>query len=726
MKKRILALLLTMAMIGGLLPLSGCGGKADQPGSNPTPDARPSDSQPDDQSGMTRGEWVTMLGQTFGLDQSDTETPYFSDVQPGDPLFSYVQAEQDWDVLAIFSGSSLLEPDRIITSDEMASTAAIAAGCTVEYNGDGSFDPAASLDYAAQHGIGGGSTWGDAEQALDAATETYLAVPASTENVVYTAEVQDLSAVPLQVSGGQITAAGTVSGGVATIDTGSGLVEVQAGGVLITAPTALDPAGVAYKVVSVEEVNGQVVMTTTVPELTDIFEELNIAATVEANLDNIVWEPGVSATVRSDGHGGHVVGLTARGGGHVAPMFTTSKNIPIHFSRGSFEKTWTNQNSDAITGEAAAALENSNFVYDKTPSIDDFNGSTESWTKNLQVENKFSAGYEITGNLNLNALTVTTTLELRLGLNPIKEASVQLDSKITSDLTFKGNVSNELKIATIPIPVAGPLSVNVELYLYLDASGSLHVSAELSSTAKVGYTYGSGVKRSGKQSASASAEAAIEVDFGAKLSAALSAVGIDIMDASVKVGAELVANASIGGEVALVEEDDVVKTQYSQFLTMKADLYAPIVTIAVGGDSLIGDLGLSKTWKITTRSNCGWHMELLNEEWTFWEETVLGDAIGGDAEPSDGAGEGNSQAPDWGQLDLAEYFCSVSVGGSHTISVSRLPEGRSAADVAWSTSDASVATVSGGVVTGVGEGVATITATLDGVSVQCTVSVSAS
>lgn len=42
------------------------------------------------------------------------------------------------------------------------------------------------------------------------------------------------------------------------------------------------------------------------------------------------------------------------------------------------------------SGEGAKALENSNFVYNGTPSIDDFNGSTESWSKELEIDNSFS------------------------------------------------------------------------------------------------------------------------------------------------------------------------------------------------------------------------------------------------------------------------------------------------------------------------------------------------
>ena len=66
----------------------------------------------------------------------------------------------------------------------------------------------------------------------------------------------------------------------------------------------------------------------------------------------------------------------------------------------------------------------------------------------------------------------------------------------------------------------------------------------------------------------------------------------------------------------------------------------------------------------------------------------------------------------------------LNVGGSSTLTAGLLPGGASG-DIEWDTSDSSVATVSNGMVTAVGLGRATITATAQGVSAECTVHVGA-
>ena len=66
----------------------------------------------------------------------------------------------------------------------------------------------------------------------------------------------------------------------------------------------------------------------------------------------------------------------------------------------------------------------------------------------------------------------------------------------------------------------------------------------------------------------------------------------------------------------------------------------------------------------------------------------------------------------------------LNVGGSSTLTAGLLPGGASG-DIEWETSDSSVATVSNGTVTAVGLGRATITATVQGVSAECTVHVGA-
>jgi len=75
-------------------------------------------------------------------------------------------------------------------------------------------------------------------------------------------------------------------------------------------------------------------------------------------------------------------------------------------------------------------------------------------------------------------------------------------------------------------------------------------------------------------------------------------------------------------------------------------------------------------------------------------------------------------------VTLSVEDLSLAVGETATLTATVSPEDATYSDVTWTTSDDAVATVAGGVVTAVAGGVATITATADGVSATCAVTVS--
>ena len=81
-----------------------------------------------------------------------------------------------------------------------------------------------------------------------------------------------------------------------------------------------------------------------------------------------------------------------------------------------------------------------------------------------------------------------------------------------------------------------------------------------------------------------------------------------------------------------------------------------------------------------------------------------------------------AQAPVTG-LTMTIPQPSIAVGGSTEAALTPKPSSASTQGAVWSSSNTSVATVSGGVITGTGAGTATITATLNGVSATGTVSV---
>jgi uncharacterized protein YjdB len=76
-------------------------------------------------------------------------------------------------------------------------------------------------------------------------------------------------------------------------------------------------------------------------------------------------------------------------------------------------------------------------------------------------------------------------------------------------------------------------------------------------------------------------------------------------------------------------------------------------------------------------------------------------------------------------ISLNQGSVSLEVGGTVSLTATVSPSNATDKTVTWSTSNAGVATVAGGVVTAVAEGTATVTATAGGKSAKCEVKVSA-
>ncbi len=745
MKRKIVSFLMVLIMVMNLFSLSGCGNQ-------------------DEGAKVTRGEWISMLSESFGMNTYTDEAPHYSDVSAGTDLFPYVQSAAEWDVLSIFTDEEL-EADKAVTREEAASTAAIAAGCEVteeQFDSKGRFDSGASIDFAVQNGIltdnkglSQKMTVEECDAMLSAAHAAYLNAPIEEKvHVVADENIVDLTGLDteqLDLSDNRVTIPGAYSGDVtqqpsgelkARVNTGNGVVEVGVGEVFVTAPTVENPAGVAYKIATIDEVDGGIVFTTEEPTLYDLFEELDVHETVQADPSNVIWLVG--------GDSGGAQGVSAVGENtyHIKLLSAgqeTSRAIPLKnynyggFSKdfewgsGRFEKNWSNKSSSAIgSGEGAQALSKSNFVYKDKPSIEDFGGSTDSWDKNLEIDNSFSGGYKITGNITINGLTVGTEVEYKRTKwfdipYGVECASLTVNSDISASLKLEGNLNERLHIATVPIPIAATgLSVGIDLYLYADAKGELVVGASLGSQAKVEYTSGK-LKHSANSEANANVDANIEIDFGAELSATLKALEIvDIVDVGAKAGGVVTASAHVSGSCKASEDDGVAKLTYQESMSIQADLYVPTVNLYAGGSgTLIGDLGLSGSWDIMTKDKGAKQINLVNYEWVFWEETVLTDKEGNvtESESTTAGEEDGVGATDETRLDFKSYVVTITDEPKRL--ELDLADGEVAPAVIWTSDDTSIAQVDGfGVVTPVGAGYTLITATLQSdpsIYVKCAV-----
>lgn len=644
MRRRFLSVLLAFSIIVMSVFLNGC-----QWGQEPA-----------DKAGyVTRGEWITMLAEKFNLNQYSADDPYYSDITSENPLFPYVQSLAEWDVLSVYSKDTL-NPDKLVTYDEVASTAAIAAGFRANENGE--YSVKESINYAVTHAIVNEEksnylTHEECSAIAQKAYNVYLNDPGEEKAVAVpnkdTVDLSGISPNEISVEGNEVTVRsgkverssdGTVT---AVINSGNGSVEISAGDTFIAPASPEYPWGIAYKVTDIQESNGAILFTTESPTLEDLYEELDIHTSLPADLGGIVWDDGVSVSPAAGAmaaDSGYEIGLMsfqaekpkAEKMGNSGVSYSNSWTVSI--SEGNYEKTWENASGVFGDSEDAKRFENSNFVYDGTPSIEDFHDSTDSWTRELDAKNKFSSGYKITGKLSINTLAVTADIQYKKGQvfdiefdTPIpKLVSLAVSSDIAAELDMEGTLSGRLKIGTIPIPLPAPgLAVSVDLYLYTDASGTLQVEASFAHIAKIEWRDGDKLRKVQESDADISTEAALDVDFGADLSASLDAFGFEIIDAGVKAGGNLTASASISGECQETKEDGEKVRKYQEKLSLNADLYTPIITLYLGGeDTLLAKVGISGSWDIVTKENGAKKISLLDREWVFWEDTVMLDENG--------------------------------------------------------------------------------------------------
>lgn len=399
MNKKIGTLIIVICAI---LSLNACGKKVD----NPSTDA------------VTRGEWIAMLADGFGLESYQAETPYYLDVTTASEWFPIVQATAQWGILSIYSGDQL-NPNNPVTYEEVASTAAIAAGFRADdnqKNESGLFDSQPSIDCATQYGIVSpgldtdrSMTLSECEAALAAAQEVYIENPGEEKMIVVpNSELVDLSGIPLeiiQIAGDTVSFPdmaveewGQDANGsqTVTLRTNNGMRTVGVGTTFITAPNDQAPFGVAYKATRLDALpDGRVALTTTTPELGDMYDDVDIHTTVSLEDSYITWADGITVIPTADqlsvtGQSYHIELLASPSG---QPQENVSNRSSLSFSFTL--PNWITKLARIGTantmpdGEARKVLQNTNFVYSDSPSIEDFGGSTKSWTKKLAKEPKY-------------------------------------------------------------------------------------------------------------------------------------------------------------------------------------------------------------------------------------------------------------------------------------------------------------------------------------------------
>ena len=750
MKKRITSLLLAILLLATTCLSTACGNK------ETTGNATEIDLT---NQIMTREQWIIGLGSSFGMSDYTTETPFFDDVENTETVYPFLQSCAEWGILETTEGN--FEPDKEVTREFAIKTAVISAEVLQPAEGENPFEQCVA--YAVDKGIIDSDkqdyleetiTYGEGQEILDwAVMEFQNREFVEYSNVELNEEVIDLTESDMEYSAdsGIVTASGTTN-------------ELQVGDVFIAPGNEEAPDGIARKVTGIsEDAQGRKIIETSEPALEEIYKAMDFAVRAVPTEADVTTYEGVTLVSAQE-----YDTLLARNKEYNAYAMTWNEddyNVQQVGKGSNFSFTVNMKNGE--TPKATAEWESSfaSFKKDlmpKEPELEGGDPEAEKWFEKSstlyegkadgtrlieKIDNKFSDGYEITGTLAIKDMYVDVESETKkfLGIPVgVKSFSVKTNYQVESTLKINGSFEEELKLTTFHIqtPVPG-LTVKLEVILFVNASGELEVKFVTTNCTTTAYDDGKIKKVDSSKSTAADIAMALEVEVGVSVKAVPSVLGVEIIDVKVKASVKFNFDAAMGATESSKQIKNEIWEIRTWYLTLSGDVTMPIIKLEVGTGNCL--LKLNKKWELVGENG----LVKVGKRRMFEENLNVGQTLikrvpiesptpmptetpaatpgaaagntGGNLEPGKGIGDFNAE-----RLDIDNYMLSVKPGEVATLTVTSIPEGYSQEDIYWECGDTSVATISDGMVTGVGAGTTQVKVyTSDGkYEILCTIIVS--
>lgn len=278
MKKRIMSILMMICMITSLF--TGCSGK----------------KKTSEEFQVTRGDWITMLGKEFGLNEYDSDQPYYADIDADNELFAYVQTAYEWGLLS--QDTDAFNPEKPATKGFVATTAVLASELDYsQYDINGNENE--NIIFAAgisnifsgityeKKVLNSPVTYDEAYNAAENALKVYLTDSGENTNETKLSDgVTDYRSDPASV----VSHDG--DNYVMSAEKGS---ELKPGDVFITSGEGVYASGVARKVVSVtRNEDGTYSVETTEPQIEEIYSDIDIHQEMEMVPEAIECYEGVT------------------------------------------------------------------------------------------------------------------------------------------------------------------------------------------------------------------------------------------------------------------------------------------------------------------------------------------------------------------------------------------------------------------------------------------------
>lgn len=637
--------LLCALMLLLILPLTGCG-----------KDGGVAAGGKGTEGGLTRAEYIGMLGDSFGYDVYVSETDIFTDVSSADTYYAQIQAAAEWQI--IDSGESF-DPDgpatlkfalesavRAIGTEDIA-----ASGAAVDPNMLGDF----YVNHIAQVDLSDGEAVIDADSArlIIEYAKNYdagLVLPQITE-------MEFMEGVKPAGMGIRLNADGATG----VLSPGEGY---SVGDIVYFEATDTSLA----RAVKITGIQGETFTFEEAP-LEETYAYLNIRGTFPGKV--------VEAVSASDGT---YVGLGQE-------IYDEMKAYRLDAQEGEYvlrnlsNSVKVDKGSDHFICIAGFDVEESASRADIKASA---SGKLEVGIKNIGVDVVYETP-EFLGIPNL--------------LNPKEiRCSLHFDTEVSSEI--HGSVSASIPLGEVYLQVWGPLNIKLMLTAHLGADGNVSISYTTANVLTAGWKKGAGFCKDFSSTP--------KIDFEADATLTAKATLLADLRVGYKKISKSVVNAQVtAGATAVCKMEADLLGDLPTCLDLQ--LYVPLEWGVNQESCIITDI--NKSWKysavIWNSENSPIRVHRHLEDWKRTDgdvctrtETVEQELTTPEGEPLEEIDPFDFEPIDFDFIELVSYTMYLGQGESLSIGFENIPDGYTKEDLRYEVTDSAVCSVSGGTVNG--------------------------
>lgn len=588
----------------------------------------------------TRGEWISQVANVFGLSSSYSDEPYFEDVKEGSEYFTAIQACVEWDII---EKSDKFEPNKRADINFALVTAVKAVGLdriAKSVDGKELKTEAEIIDYFNDNSdlqyISGSSLYMDtAENILNDLGRIY-----SSLQLKQYQDIQFNNNVLFPDTSDVVFSA---DGETATIRNGS----YNVGDIICFEPSISYPEGKYAKVTAIDGDK----ISYTKPTLDEIADHVTIYGTYDPEILGVV------------------------------PLM---EGVEVETIDGVVAEPQSYQSDDGFN---IIYLKKTDSQTNATPIAKTFNLGDIELKLNATAKSG-NASVTIAGGVKLKK--IKTTVDLDVWGVIVKKAEISVTDTIEASISVSGQLEKTFNLAKVPCKLWGVVGVDFVLAVKIGIEGGVSFVWSVDTAQSVEYKpfktpkfHASGSK--GNFDVELKAKAYIKPEFKAEF----------------VIGPATVANVGAYSGVEASAKTKKFGTS-SDIGCVDVNAYIPL-TIFVGAetkkgdDTLLGKLGVKKSWSIWTSSTSP-----VKKSWHIEDGEVVEECTRDKKEESDNSNIDESvidtefinQIIEYDDfLVISSYYVVLDEGRNDALKVSELPDGYSMSDVQFTSSDSSVATV---------------------------------